>query len=97
MSRSQDTAVAPLRWTPDKCLCLCVCVCVCVFAELAKEVPRDGLRGAGDRDRGRRSVDWSLPPMRLADDTLDSQVGRLRFKGPTRMYGPTRVYRPDSD
>jgi hypothetical protein len=41
-------------------------------AELSKEVPRDGLRDRGDG--GRRSVDWSLPPMHLADETLDSQV-----------------------
>mmetsp|Transcript_32490 Transcript_32490/g.67876 ORF Transcript_32490/g.67876 Transcript_32490/m.67876 type:complete len:951 (-) Transcript_32490:173-3025(-) len=43
--------------------------------ELSKEVPRDGLRDHGDR--GRRSVDWSLPPMHLADETLDAQLSRL--------------------
>ena len=41
-------------------------------AELSKEVPRDGLRNGGDG--GRRSVDWSLPPMKLTDETLDNQV-----------------------
>jgi hypothetical protein len=45
------------------------------MAELSKEVPRDQLRDHG-HGGGRRSVDWSLPPMHLADETLDAQVGQ---------------------
>jgi hypothetical protein len=52
-------------------------------AELSKEVPRDGLRDHGDG--GRRSVDWSLPPMHLADETLDAQVSRLAHQ--SERYG----------